>query len=74
MLGKEEGNIRVDKLRVILLIEVDFNQVNKLIFSHRMIKQTEKEAYGSRVGLNANLVAVNRRLDSIDNCLPDLVK
>ena len=49
-------------------MESDFNQVNKQIFSHRMIKYTEKynripdDAYGSRVGLNTILVAVNRRL------------
>ena len=68
MLEKIEGNIRVDKLRAILLMEADFNQVNKLMFGHRMIKQSEAhnripdEAYGSRASLNAILVAVNRRL------------
>ena len=43
MLEKIEGNIRVDKLRAILLMEADFNQMNKLLFGHRMIKQSEKE-------------------------------
>ena len=68
MLEKVEGNTKVDKLRAILLMEEDFNQMNKLLFGHRMIKQSEKEkripdeAYGSRASLNANLVAVNRRL------------
>ena len=68
MLEKIEGNIRVDKLRAILLMEADFNQVNKLMFGHRMITQSEAhnripdEAYGSRASLNAILVAVNRRL------------
>ena len=68
MLEKMEGNIRVDKLRAILLMEADFNQMNKLLFGHRMIKQSEEEnripdeAYGSRASLNAILVAVNRRL------------
>jgi len=53
MLEKIEGNIKVDKLRAILLMEADFIQMNKLLFGHRMIKQSEKEkripdeAYGS---------------------------
>ena len=63
-----EGNIRVDKLRAILLMEADFNQLNKLMFGHIMIKQSEannhipEEAYDSRVNLSAIQVAVNRRL------------
>ena len=32
MLEKIEGNIRVNKLRAILLMEADFNQINKLLF------------------------------------------
>ena len=39
VLEKIEGNILVDKLRAILLMEADFNQLNKLIFGHRMIKK-----------------------------------
>ena len=68
MLEKIEGNIRVDKLRAILLMEADFNQLNKLMFGHIMIKQSEaknripEEAYGSRVNFSAIQVAVNRRL------------
>ena len=58
MLEKNEGNIRVDKLRATLLMEAAFNQVNTLMFGHRMIKQSEEnnrvpnEAYGSRDILN----------------------
>ena len=65
---KKEGNIRVDKLRAILLMEADFNQLSKLFFGYCMIKQLEEnkripdEAYGSRVSLNTILVVVNRRL------------
>ena len=68
MLEKIEGNTKVDKLRAILLMEADFNKINKLLFGHRMIKQSEKEkripdeAYGSRASLDGKLVAVNRRL------------
>ena len=66
MLEKIEGNTKVDKLRAILQMKADFNQMNKLLFGHRMIKQSEKEkripdeAYGSRASLNTNLVVVNR--------------
>ena len=41
MLEKLAGVIRVNKLRALLLMEADFNSVNKLIFGHRMIKQAE---------------------------------
>ena len=67
MLEKLAGVIRVNKLRALLLMEADFNSVNKLIFGHRMIKQAEKhkrlpeELYSSRSSLNAILVAINRR-------------
>ena len=72
MLEKSENDIRVEKLRAILLMEADFNFVNKLIFGHRMIQQCEryrrfpKELYGSRNHHSAYEVAVNRRL-SIEN-------
>ena len=62
-----EGNIRVNKLRAILLMEADFNQVKKLMFGPRMMKQSEAnkhipyEACGSRARLNAILVAINKR-------------
>ena len=68
MLEKIEGNIRVDKLRAILLMEADFNQLNKLFFGHCMIKKSERkktildETFDIRISLNVILVAVNRRL------------
>ena len=68
MLENIEGNIWVDKLCAILLMEADFNQVNELIFGYRMIKQSEAhhripdEEYGSRASLNVILVAVSIRL------------
>ena len=73
MLEKIEGNTKVNKLRAIFLMESDFNQLNKLFFGHRMIRQSEannrmpEELYGSRVNLNAILVDINRRL-VIDIC------
>ena len=54
MIEKLEGVIRVNKLRALLLIEVDFNSLNKLIFSSRMIKSVEdhnrmpEELFGGR--------------------------
>ena len=68
MIEKMKGVIRVDKLRALLLMEADFNSLNKLIFSSRMIKLSEQhkrmpeELFGSRKKLSAILVAVNRRL------------
>lgn len=72
MLEKIKGNTKVDKLRAILLMEADFNFLNKLFFGNRLIKQCERrdrmpeELYGSRKNLGAIQVAVNRRL-VIDN-------
>ena len=68
MLEKVENVIRVDKLRAILLMEADFNFINKLIFGHRMVQQCERqqrfpnELYGSRNKRSAIEVALNRRL------------
>ena len=68
MIKKVKGDIRVDKLRALLLIEADFNSLNKLIFSIRIIKASEQhrrmseEIFGSRNNLSAILVVVNRRL------------
>ena len=68
MLEKEAGNTRVDKLRAILLMEADFNFLNKLLFGHRLVQQIEAhhrfpdELYGSRASLSAISVAINRRL------------
>ena len=42
MLEKEAGNIIIEKLRAILLMEADFNMVNKLIIGKRMMGKAEK--------------------------------
>ena len=39
LLEKEFGNIFVDKLRAICLLEADFNWLNKLVFARRMMDQ-----------------------------------
>ena len=68
MLKKIEGNIKVDKLRAILVMKADFNFQNKLFFGHQMIKQCEQhsrlmeELFGSHQNHSANEVAVNRQL------------
>ena len=54
MLEKAPGNIDINKLRAILLLEADFNAVYKIIFNSRMILRLEKaniipnEIIGSR--------------------------
>ena len=68
MLEKLKRNIKVNKLRAILLMEADFNSLNKLIFGHRMIQQCEAnnrfpdEIYGSRSGISESEVIVNCRV------------
>ena len=59
MMEKEEGNVKAEKLRAILLMEADFNFANKLTFGRRMQTLAEKEklipdkCYGSRAGRQA---------------------
>jgi len=68
MLEKIKNNIRVNKLRAILLMEADFNFVNKLMFGHRLMAHTHrhhrlpKELYGGLQNKSAQEVGINRRL------------
>ena len=41
MLEKKQNNILVSKLRAILLLEADFNIINKILFSTRLIPTLE---------------------------------
>ena len=41
ILEKLVGNVHIQKLRVILLLEADFNAVHKIIFSNRLIPNIE---------------------------------
>ena len=43
MLEKEAGNLDVAKLRAILLLEADFNRLNKVIFSNRVLPKLEQD-------------------------------
>ena len=68
MLEKEEGVIKVDKLRAILLLEADFNFATKLLVGKRMVETLEfdgalaEEQFGSRKQRSSIEVALNRRL------------
>ena len=67
MLMKKKDNLRVDKLRTILLYEADFNQNNKqagrdFMYNGEQHKTIAKEQYGSRKGLSANDHSLNKRL------------
>ena len=42
MLEKAPGNIDINKLRAILLLEADFNAVYKIIFNRRMMPRLEE--------------------------------
>ena len=41
MLEKKPGVVRVDKLRAILLLEANFNSINKIIFNTKLIPSIE---------------------------------
>ena len=43
LLEKIKGVIRVNKLRAILLLEVDFNEANKTFFGYRMVNSLESK-------------------------------
>ena len=68
MLEKKANNILVAKLCVILLLEADFNIVNKILFNTRIIPQIKqyeeipKEIVGSRRLKSAIHIAINKKL------------
>ena len=70
MLEKVKGNINVEKLRGILLMEADYNFINKLLIGQRVMKTIERrkavpeELAGSRKLHEAVEVALNRKLSS----------
>ena len=67
MLEKEPGVINVDKLRAILLLEADFNFLNKLFFGSRMIHRAHKdhlippETFGGVKDRNPHQLALVRK-------------
>ena len=42
MLKKTRGFIRVDKLRLLLLLKVDFNGMNKIYYNTRVLSKLER--------------------------------
>ena len=70
MLEKKPGVIKVTILRAILLLEADFNGVNKILFNTRLIPSMEqahiipKEIIGGRRAQSAIQLAVNKKLIS----------
>ena len=68
MLENIAGNINIAKLRAILLLEVDFNTLNKIIFNRRVIlriktaKTIPYEVIGGRRGQSSLHVALNKKL------------
>ena len=70
MLEKAPGNIDVKKLRAILLLELDFNTVHKIIFNKRMMPRLKEanvipyKIIGGRRIQAATYLALNKKLIS----------
>ena len=70
LLEKKEGLRIIQKLRAILLMEADFNMVNKIMIGDRMIKQAEKhgelpaDTIGGRKDMASHEGGLNRVLMS----------
>ena len=68
MLEKVAGNINVAKLRAILLLEIDFNALNKIVFNGRAIPRIETaktipyDVIGRRRGQSSFHIALNKKL------------
>ena len=68
MLEKVAGNINVQKLRAILLLETDFNAMHKIIFNNRLIPSIEAdkaipmEVIGDGRSQVATHLALNKKL------------
>ena len=70
MLEKSVGNVQVSKLRAILLLEADFNTLNKIIFNNCTLPSLEVsqsilyEIIGGRRSQSSIHVALNKKLVS----------
>jgi Reverse transcriptase (RNA-dependent DNA polymerase) len=65
MIPKKEDSVRVDKLRTIVLVEADFNFLNKLVAKRAMIQAEEAdtiagEQFGSRKRKSSIIHATNK--------------
>ena len=68
MLEKSKGYINVEKLRAILLLEADFNALNKIVFNTKLMPSLERtnsipyEIIGGRRGQSLIHIALNKKL------------
>ena len=68
MLEKSAGDVNVQKLRAILLLEADFNAMHKIIFNNRLILSIEAEnaipmeIIGGRRSQAATHLALDKKL------------
>ena len=68
MLEKSKGYINVRKLKAILLLEADFNTLNKIVFNTKLMPSLERtnsipyEIIGERRGQSSLHVALNKKL------------
>ena len=68
MLEKVAGNINVQKLRAILLLEADFNAMHKIIFNNQLMPRIEAdnvipiEVIGGRRSQAVTYLALNKKL------------
>ena len=66
MLEKSEGNVYVTKLRALLLLEADFNTLNKIVFNIRALPTIEAlktipyKIIGGRRGKSLVYVILNK--------------
>ena len=69
---KEENNLKVDKLRSLILGEADLNMGGRIFVNRKMLQGAEKlnlisrEHYGGRKGMKATDAVLNERL-ALDN-------
>ena len=70
ILEKLKGNINVDKLRAIILMEADYNFLNKLLIGIRLMRRLERnnkfpaDLGGSRKNHDAIDIALGRKFSS----------
>ena len=68
MLEKSAGNVNIQKLRAILLLEADFNAIHKIIFNSRLIPSIKAanailmEVIGGRRSQAATYLALDKKL------------
>jgi len=68
MLEKIVGNVDMAKLRAILLLEANFNRLNKIIFNNRVFPKLEQdkaiptEVIGGRRGQSSMYAVLNKKI------------